>query len=107
MPIGLVRNGDGRAVGLQLARCKVDEKGIPTPQEGTEFEVEADLIVSAIGQGGDLTGLEELGNDKHLIEADAFLPSARPRWTFRCWRYYSPSPADNGHWSGVCGSAEY
>ena len=72
MPIGLVRNGDGRAVGLQLARCKVDEKGIPTPQEGTEFEVEADLIVSAIGQGGDLTGLEELGNDKHLIEADAF-----------------------------------
>ena len=35
--------------------------GRPKPVEGTEFAIECDLIVSAIGQGGDLSeGLEEL-----------------------------------------------
>jgi len=55
-----------------LAKCEIDEKGIPTPIAGTEFEVEADLIVSAIGQAGDLSGIEEMGNERQLIEADRF-----------------------------------
>ena len=42
------------------------------PVEGTEFEVEADLIVSAIGQAGDLSGIEEMGNERQLIDADHF-----------------------------------
>ncbi len=42
------------------------------PVEGTEFEVECDLIVSAIGQGGDLQGIEEMGNDRNLMNADKF-----------------------------------
>ena len=45
--------------------------GAPVAKEGTEFEIEADLVVSAIGQGGDLTGLEDLDNGKGLINADA------------------------------------
>jgi Pyruvate/2-oxoacid:ferredoxin oxidoreductase delta subunit len=43
------------------------------PIEGTEYEIECDLIVSAIGQGGDLSeGLESLDNGRGLIDADAF-----------------------------------
>nr|MBP8024182.1 4Fe-4S dicluster domain-containing protein [Chromatiaceae bacterium] len=34
--------------------------------------LEADLIVSAIGQGGDLTGLEVMDNGRGLINADKF-----------------------------------
>ncbi|GIT23974.1 MAG: hypothetical protein CM1200mP41_00180 [Gammaproteobacteria bacterium] len=59
-------------MGLQLARCIIDEKGIPIPQEGTEFEVEADLIVSAIGQGGDLTGLEKTGKRQAFNRSGCF-----------------------------------
>ena len=72
LPIGLVRNDSGRATALRLAKCQFNDKGVPTPVEGTEFEVEADLIVSAIGQAGDLSGIEEMGNERRLIDADHF-----------------------------------
>ena len=72
LPIGLVRNDSGRATALRLAKCQFNDKGVPTPVEGTEFEVEADLIVSAIGQAGDLSGIEEMGNVRRLIDADHF-----------------------------------
>ena len=72
MPIELLKDETGRATGLKMARCEVDENGVPSPIEETSFELEADLIVSAIGQGGDLTGIEELGNERKLIAADAF-----------------------------------
>lgn len=72
MPISLAKDESGRATSLRLAKCKIDEKGVPTPQEGTEFDVEADLIVSAIGQAGDLSGIEVMGNDRGLINADKY-----------------------------------
>ncbi len=40
----------------------VDDKGAPTAIEGTESDIECDLVVAAIGQGGDLAGLEPLDN---------------------------------------------
>ena len=40
------------------------------PREGTEFELPCDIVVSAIGQMGDLAGLEELDNGKGFIETD-------------------------------------
>ena len=46
--------------------------GRPVAREGTEFEIEADLLVSAIGQGGNLEGLEQLDNGRGLIDADGF-----------------------------------
>jgi len=76
MPIEIIVNDDGRATALRLAKCKI-ENGKPTAVEGTEFEVECDLIVSAIGQGGDLTGLEELGNERNLMDADKFFQHAQ------------------------------
>jgi NADPH-dependent glutamate synthase beta subunit-like oxidoreductase len=71
MPVGIEKDADGRATGLIIAKCTLDE-GRPSPVEGTEQTIEADLIVSAIGQGGDLTGLEELDNGRGLINADSF-----------------------------------
>ena len=72
MPLEVVVNEQGRATALRMAKCKVDERGIPSPIEDTEFEIECDLIVSAIGQGGDLAGLEQLGNERQLIDTDKF-----------------------------------
>ncbi len=71
MPVKVILGDDGRAIALRMAACEmVDNR--PTPVEGTEFEIECDLIVSAIGQGGDLEGLEEFNNGRGLIDADKF-----------------------------------
>lgn len=71
MPIRVLTNDEGRAVGIELAECKLEE-GRPVAIEGTEYTIEADLIVSAIGQGGNLEGLDELDNGHGLIDADAY-----------------------------------
>jgi NADPH-dependent glutamate synthase beta subunit-like oxidoreductase len=72
MPIEVVVNAEGRATALKMAKCQMVD-GRPKPVEGTEFAIECDLIVSAIGQGGDLSaGLEELNNGRGLIDADAY-----------------------------------
>nr|AFI78600.1 intracellular sulfur oxidation protein DsrL [uncultured bacterium ws643C1] len=72
MPIEVILNDDGRAKALKMAKCEMVD-GRPNAIEGTEYEIECDLIVSAIGQGGDLSeGLESLDNGRGLIDADAF-----------------------------------
>ena len=71
MPVALIKGADGRATGLKVADCTLED-GRPTPVEGTERVLEADLIVSAIGQGGDMTGLEALDNGRGLMNADKF-----------------------------------
>ncbi|MBI5041326.1 MAG: NAD(P)-binding protein [Gammaproteobacteria bacterium] len=71
MPIALVKDASGRATALRMAKCTLD-KGRPVKIEGTEFDIECDLVVSAIGQGGDLTGLDAFNNGKGLIDADKF-----------------------------------
>ncbi len=72
MPIEAILGEDGRATGLRMAQCTIADGGRPEPVAGTGFVVECDLIVSAIGQGGDLTGLEEFDNGRGLIDADKF-----------------------------------
>ncbi len=71
MPIEIVVDAEGRATALKMAKCTF-EGDKPVPVEGSEFELECDLIVAAIGQGGDLSGLEELGNERNLMDADRF-----------------------------------
>ena len=71
MPTEVVLGDDGRAIALKMAECDVED-GRPIKKEGTEFEIACDLIVAAIGQGGDLEGLEELDNGRGLINADKF-----------------------------------
>jgi len=72
-PIGVVRDESGRATALRLIQCeakmvngRLDIKNIA----GTEEDIEADLIVSAIGQAVDFSGLEEFNNGKGAINSD-------------------------------------
>jgi len=69
MPVELVMGADGRATGLKVCDCTMDGM-TPVPVEGTERVIDADIIVAAIGQSGDLEGLEGLANDRNLIDAD-------------------------------------
>jgi len=71
MPVEVIKNAEGRAIGLKVADCEMKD-GRPTPIEGTERVLDADLIVSAIGQGGDLTGLEAFDNGRGLMNSDKF-----------------------------------
>jgi len=72
-PVCVLRGPDGRAVALRVVRCeakfvggRLEIKNI----EGTEEDIPADLIVSAIGQAVDFTGLAEFNNGKGGINAD-------------------------------------
>ena len=69
MPVEVILREDGRAKALKVAQCEIKDNK-PTPIEGTEFEIECDLIVSAIGQGGDLADLEEFNNGRGLMDVD-------------------------------------
>jgi len=72
-PVGIVRGPDGRATALRLAECEAKMVGPRLEikiKEGTERDIEADLIVSAIGQAVDFTGLEEFSNGKGAVGAD-------------------------------------
>ncbi len=72
MPSEIVVDENGRAIGLKVVEA-VMEGNMPKPVEGgKETLIEADLIVSAIGQYGDLEGVEEIGNDRNAIDADNF-----------------------------------
>ncbi len=69
MPLEVIKGEDGRAKALRVCDCTMDGM-TPIPTEGTERVLEADLIVAAIGQGGDMTGLEDFDNGRGLIDSD-------------------------------------
>lgn len=73
MPVGVVKDANGRATALRVKQCeakmvggKLDIKSI----DGTEKDLPADLIVSAVGQAVDFTGLEVFNNGKGAVSAD-------------------------------------
>ncbi len=69
MPLEVIKDENGKAVALKMCEC--DMKGMtPIPREGTEFEIECDIIISAIGQYGDLTGVEDLDNGRGFIDIE-------------------------------------
>ncbi len=72
-PVAVVKDANGRATALRVVKCeakfvsgRLEIKNI----EGTEYNIEADLIVSAIGQAVDFTGLEAFNNGKGAVTAD-------------------------------------
>lgn len=69
-PLEVLLDADGRARGLRVAELDYTSPGHPTIKPGTEFNIDCDLLVAAIGQGGDLRGLDEFNNGKGLINAD-------------------------------------
>jgi Pyruvate/2-oxoacid:ferredoxin oxidoreductase delta subunit len=69
VPIEVVQDEKGRAVALRVA--EVDwSSGKMELKEGSEFDIECDLIVAAIGQVCDFAGMESLDNGRGLITAD-------------------------------------
>ena len=73
MPVAVLKGPDGRATGLRIKQCEakmISGRLDIKPIEGTEKDLPADLIVSAIGQTVDLTGLEAFNNGKGAVTAD-------------------------------------
>ncbi len=73
----------GRAKALRVIELDYSS-GKPVEKPGTEMDLEADLIVSAIGQAGDLNGMEELDNGRGLIAADKFYQVPNRQGVFAC-----------------------
>jgi len=69
LPLEVLKDDEGRVAALKMCECEMEGMK-PVPKEGTEFEIECDLIVSAIGQMGDLTGIEALDNGNGFIATD-------------------------------------
>jgi Pyruvate/2-oxoacid:ferredoxin oxidoreductase delta subunit len=72
-PVAVIKDASGRAVALRVIKSeakitggKLEIKNI----EGSEEDIPADLIVSAIGQAVDFTGLEVLNNGRGAVAAD-------------------------------------
>jgi len=72
-PLAVLRDGSGRATALRVVQCEAKLVGgrLEIKQlAGTEEDIAADLIVSAIGQAVDFSGLESLNNGKGAISSD-------------------------------------
>ena len=70
MPVELIRDADGRATGMKFADCKWENNAPVRVEGGKEYTIEADLIVAAIGQGGNMEGVEDFNNGRNLMDAD-------------------------------------
>ncbi len=68
-PVEVIVNDDGRATALRVIEVEWEGNNMTT-KEGSEFDIECDLIVGAIGQQGDFEGMEDLNNGKGLVSAD-------------------------------------
>ncbi len=73
----------GRAKALRLIEVQWDKNKF-SEKPGTEMDVEADLIVVAIGQAGDLAGMEGLDNGKGQIAADKYYQVPNRAGLFAC-----------------------
>src|SRR5512140_1580561 len=85
VPIGVEKDANGRAIALRVAECEakfVGGKLEIKQKEGSEQNIPADLIVSAIGQAVDFTGLEEFDNGRGAVNADKNYQVANKPGTF-------------------------
>jgi NADPH-dependent glutamate synthase beta subunit-like oxidoreductase/Pyruvate/2-oxoacid:ferredoxin oxidoreductase delta subunit len=70
-PVKLILDDSGRATALRVIEVDWSD-GKMTPREGSEFDIECDLVVPAVGQAGNLAGLEGFDNGRGLIDSDKF-----------------------------------
>ncbi|WP_319823948.1 NAD(P)-binding protein [Thalassovita sp.] len=68
MPLEVIKDSTGKAVALKMCECDMDGMK-PIPREGTEFEIECDIIIAAIGQMGDFAGLDGMDGGRGFIDA--------------------------------------
>ena len=67
MPLEVLKDENGKARALKMCECDMDGMK-PIPREGTEFEIECDIVIAAIGQMGDFAGLEEFDNGRGFLD---------------------------------------
>ena len=79
----ILDDATGRAKALRVIELDYTS-GKPVEKAGSEMDLEADLIVSAIGQSGNFTGFEALDNGKGLIVADQFYQIPNQPGVFVC-----------------------
>ncbi len=72
MPVEIIKDANGRATALKLVDSKWENNGPVAVEGGKEYVIECDMIVSAIGQGGNMVGVEDFANDRNLVDADKF-----------------------------------
>lgn len=72
MPAEVVLGGDGRAVALRMRECRVEDGRPVQLPDGETFDIECDLIISAIGQGVDWRGLDALVDGGGQLEVDSW-----------------------------------
>jgi dissimilatory sulfite reductase flavoprotein subunit len=70
MPLEVIKDADGKAIALKMCECTM-KGNAPEPIEGTEFEIECDIIISAIGQAGDFDGVEDMDAGRGFIDIAA------------------------------------
>ncbi|VBB69829.1 Protein similar to glutamate synthase [NADPH] small chain, clustered with sulfite reductase [invertebrate metagenome] len=71
VPLEVICDPDGRATALRVMPVEW-EGNTMIPHQDKAFNIDCTLIVSAVGQGGDFTGIESLNNGRGLISADRF-----------------------------------
>ena len=82
-PVKVILDDRGRATALRVVKLDYSSgKAVEMP--GTEMDLEADLIVSAIGQAGNFEGLDGFDNGKGLINADKFYQVPGKKGFFVC-----------------------
>ena len=68
-PVEVILDENGRAKALRVVPVELVD-GKLQPKEGEEFDIDCTLIVSATGQTGDYSGIEEFDNGWGLMDAD-------------------------------------
>lgn len=70
-PVEIIQDENGRAIALKVV--EIEWQGTEMiVKEGTEREIPCDMVVSAIGQGPDLTGMPEIGDERGYLPVDSF-----------------------------------
>ncbi|MBI4985564.1 MAG: NAD(P)-binding protein [Rhodocyclales bacterium] len=68
-PVSVVKGADGKATALRVIKVDwVNKKMVP--QEGSEYDIPADLIVCAVGQYIDWEGMDSFKNQKNVANVD-------------------------------------
>jgi len=70
MPVEIIRDENGRATGMKFVDSTWENNAPVALEGGKEYTIEADIIVAAIGQGGNLEGIEDFNNGRNLMDAD-------------------------------------
>ena len=70
-PVEIILGDDGMARAIKVIKADWST-GKMVVEEGSEFEIEFDLIIAATGQSSVFSGIEDLDNGKGLVSADGY-----------------------------------